>query len=46
MSEQEIRNHLRSALAAVVDAEQNRVSAILSESLTTLIDYHLVTSAL
>ena len=32
MSEQEIRNHLRSALAAVVDAEQNRVSGILNDS--------------
>jgi hypothetical protein len=32
MSEQEIRNHLRSALAAVVEAEQNRVSAILNDS--------------
>jgi len=32
MSEQEIRNHLRSALAAVVEAEQKRVSAILNDS--------------
>ena len=32
MSEQEIRNYLRSALAAVVDVEQNRVSAILNDS--------------
>lgn len=32
MSEQEIRNHLRSALAAVVEAEQNRVSTILNDS--------------
>ena len=32
MSEQEIQNHLRSALAAVVEAEQNRVSVILNES--------------
>lgn len=32
MSDQEVRSHLRSALAAVVDAEQNRVSAILIDS--------------
>ncbi len=32
MAEQEIRNYLRSALAAVVDAEQNRVSGILNDS--------------
>jgi len=30
MSDHEIRNHLRSALAAVVEAEQNRVSTILN----------------
>lgn len=32
MSEQDIRNHLKSALAAVIEAEQNRVSAILNDS--------------
>lgn len=32
MSEEEIRNHLKSALAAVVDTERNRVSAILDDS--------------
>lgn len=32
MSEQDVRKHLRSALAEVVAAEQSRVSAILSDS--------------
>lgn len=32
MSEQDIRKHLRSALAEVVEVEQSRVSAILSNS--------------
>lgn len=32
MSEQEIRKHLRSALASVVEAERNRVSEILHDS--------------
>ena len=32
MSEEEIRSHLKSALASVVDAERNRVSAILNDS--------------
>lgn len=32
MSEQEIRKHLRSALASVIEAEHNRVSEILNDS--------------
>ena len=38
MSEQELRNHLRRALATVVDAEKNRVSAILNESKIKIVD--------
>ncbi len=36
MSGQEFMNHLRSALAAVVDAERNRVSEILNDSKTKI----------